>query len=210
MILTNPKTNEEIESTLTDREACFAINGKAKTPKQKEFALSLTTALCSKRGLSDGQRFWLHKIAIEEPKPAPTPTSNFDNIRSLFANVEGAAKVTFKTEHGTIVLRHAGPTSSRPGVVRVTDAGPFECRKFFGTIDTHGAFTPARNLPEEVGAFLRALDAHPSGVASEIGITTGSCCFCAKKLTHKDSTTVGYGPHCAKKYGLDHGGSGYA
>lgn len=42
----------------------------------------------------------------------------------------------------------------------------------------------------------------PTGVASESGHLRGLCTFCAKDLKTENSTSHGYGPVCAKRYGL--------
>lgn len=42
----------------------------------------------------------------------------------------------------------------------------------------------------------------PTGVASESGHLRGLCVFCAKDLKTENSTSHGYGPVCAKRYGL--------
>lgn len=207
MILTNTNTNETINSDLTDREACFLMNGKVSTPRDKSFAESLTRALCSKRGLSDAQRFWLHKLALATKKEAPKPSATFHNIRNIFREITSATRVTFDTDHGTIVLRHAGPNSSRPGVVRVTDSAPFDERKLFGTLELNGDFITGRDFTKEVGDFLIDLNEDPARVAGECGRRVNRCCFCTKTLTHRNSIAVGYGPVCAEKHGLPHEGS---
>jgi hypothetical protein len=58
---------------------------------------------------------------------------------------------------------------------------------------------------------LQALAKDPAKVASEHGRLTGNCCFCNHRIGHGDkdksasserSRNAGYGPDCAKKYGL--------
>lgn len=49
---------------------------------------------------------------------------------------------------------------------------------------------------------LQAFAADPVKVASEHGRLTGKCCFCHAGLKDERSTAIGYGPTCAKNYGL--------
>jgi hypothetical protein len=41
--------------------------------------------------------------------------------------------------------------------------------------------------------------------AAEFGHANHRCCFCGRNLSRGESTTVGYGPDCADKYGLPWG-----
>jgi hypothetical protein len=42
-------------------------------------------------------------------------------------------------------------------------------------------------------------------IASHYGHASTQCCFCSRSLTKGESTTMGYGPDCANKYGLPWG-----
>ena len=45
----------------------------------------------------------------------------------------------------------------------------------------------------------------PAEPAARHGKLTGHCCFCNSELSDEKSTAVGYGPVCAKRWGLPHG-----
>jgi hypothetical protein len=49
---------------------------------------------------------------------------------------------------------------------------------------------------------LDALAADPERVAAAYGKHTGQCCFCGSALSDGRSVAVGYGPICAKHYGM--------
>lgn len=66
------------------------------------------------------------------------------------------------------------------------------------------------NLPSgdkgEVQQHIKDFDTDPAKAARLYGLQTGSCMFCARKLTNAVSVTVGYGPICAMNFGLPHDG----
>jgi hypothetical protein len=98
----------------------------------------------------------------------------------------------------------AGARSSHPGTVAVTDAGRYPDRRYFGRIEG-GVFLPSRSCDEEALATLARLAADPVGVLAARGRSAGRCCFCPRGLTTVESTTAGYGPDCAARFGLPWG-----
>lgn len=55
---------------------------------------------------------------------------------------------------------------------------------------------------------LRAIAQDPVSAAKAYGALMGACSFCSKSLTDEGSVEVGYGPVCAKHYGLPHTSKG--
>lgn len=51
---------------------------------------------------------------------------------------------------------------------------------------------------------LRRIGVDPAAAAHEYGATNGVCSYCNTELTDAGSVEVGYGPVCAKRYGLPH------
>ncbi len=49
---------------------------------------------------------------------------------------------------------------------------------------------------------VRPFAADPAPMAAAHGIKTGRCCFCDIALDTPESKAVGYGPVCAKNFGL--------
>ncbi len=73
----------------------------------------------------------------------------------------------------------------------------------YGIIDSNaGTFTYNGLCPDEVVHFVRRVAEDPEAAAVENGMLTGNCVFCAAGLTDHRSTSVGYGPICAKRYAL--------
>lgn len=79
-------------------------------------------------------------------------------------------------------------------------AGGIYCGKIQG-----GQFMPRGNLPGEVLELLQTLDADPTAALQRTGIATEHCCYCNDPLTDPKSRVWGYGPTCARNYGLPHG-----
>jgi hypothetical protein len=101
----------------------------------------------------------------------------------------------------------AGERAKYPGSLTLTSAerDGEEGRAWYGRINYAGAFEPSRDAPAGLAETLRAFASDPAGVAAEHGRRTQHCCFCNIELTHPDSVAVGYGPICAKHFGLPWG-----
>ena len=107
-------------------------------------------------------------------------------------------------------LALAGPKSRYEGQVMVTDGGPWGENVWYGRIEDNGGwFCPpnAQNLHEisMVESLLQRMATDPVGTAEAHGRLHGNCCFCGNVLSDERSTELGYGPTCAKNYGLTWG-----
>lgn len=102
-----------------------------------------------------------------------------------------------------MVLSLAGAKSKNPGCIYVK--GERGSDAYFGKITPEGKFFPVRTCPASVEPQLKEFAANPEEVAAKYGKLTGCCSFCGRSLTDERSTDVGYGPVCAKKFGLGWG-----
>ena len=84
----------------------------------------------------------------------------------------------------------------------LTDGQQYPSNKYFGRIDGDGGLNAGKDLNDSVKQLVYALANEPAKVAEVYGKKTGSCCFCNTKLTDGKSVAVGYGPVCAKNFGL--------
>ena len=109
-----------------------------------------------------------------------------------------------------VVLKVAGDRAKEPGTVNATDGGSYPDNRWFGRIALDGAFKPGRACTTDVIDVLVRLGSDPATVAAEHGKLTGSCSFCRQPLSDERSTEVGYGPVCAKHFGLPWGGNAKA
>ena len=187
--------------------------------KDQDFAASLLDQLERKGNLSDKQWFWVDTLAArigEGPiEPVTLDVGDFAGVIALFEKAKQHLKyprVRLQLPDGRpLVLALAGPGSSRAGWVTMTDGRPFGENLFYGRVSPAGHWEMGHAFDEIVGdavaELLHRLAADPEQVASSYGKLTGCCCFCTSQLSDPKSTEVGYGPVCAKRWGLPWGKS---
>jgi hypothetical protein len=179
--------------------------------RDADFAASLL-AQAARKGLSDKQMVWVRKLAT--PAAPAVQGADLSPIHALFdrAFSTGAKRPTIRFATADDVafrLTVAGSQSCKPGAINVTsaEASDTEGRTWFGRILKSGQFEGTRKASIDaapVRAALECFAADPAGQAAAYGQRTGDCCFCSKTLTDARSVKVGYGPHCARKFGLPH------
>lgn len=111
-------------------------------------------------------------------------------------------KVAFAAPgNGEIVISLSPDSGRNPGALYVKLNG-----EYAGKVTADGvAFGLDALLPT-----LRAIEADPAGAGAAYGALRGHCSFCQTKLDDEGSLAVGYGPTCAKNYGLPHKAKGRA
>lgn len=178
------------------------------TAREVEFARSLVTNFNKYGRLSDKQMFFVQKMITQAEAPAPTPTATV-SVAAINALFDKAAeklkriKVTLKdAADQKVVFKRAGELSKYAGQIMISDGGPFGQAQFFGRIDTNGNFIATPRATESVKALVLEFATDPEDTAGKYGRLTGGCCFCSKGLDDKRSLEVGYGPVCAKNFGL--------
>jgi len=202
---TNPKKNDTITSDLSDADAIKALRGV-----RSEFARSLITQAANpRRPLSGVQLYWVHKMAKDALNPPPKVTlAGYAAIIAMFdlaAQKLQNPKIRMTVGAETVKLSRAGARSQYAGQINVTDNGPFGDNVFYGRIDRNGNFEPRRTVTPAVQAILDSLKADPVKATAENGKLNGCCCYCNIELTDDRSLDAGYGPKCAKNYGLPWG-----
>jgi len=149
--------------------------------------------------------------SMPAPKaPAPKPVhAAASPLFALFekAKANGLLYPKLRFEHGgqPLVVSMAGTGSMFPGTLNLTDGKPFGQNVWFGRVDLDGALIPSKSWQPWVGELLTAFAADPVGVGAAYGKKAGRCCYCGRALETKESTSVGYGPVCAEKFGLPWG-----
>ena len=189
------------------------LNGRS-----QEFARSLIDQFNKKGFLSSKQWPYVTQLSERANQPRPQVQSddmcNLGDFGGVFELIQTAAanlkhpKVRLQTEDcHPVVLSIAGPRSRYPGQINVTDGGPYGANRWYGRIDGEGRWGRPRNSDglDQVEAVLRRLGDAPAETAAEHGKLTGRCCFCNRGLEDDRSTEQGYGPVCAKNYGLPWG-----
>lgn len=189
--------------------------GEIKGERNIEFATSLLRSASSKRGASFEQQKWIAKLVerAKQPKPEPITTQLTSDVRRIFVLFEAASanglkwpKIHLTAADGqAVVFSRAGERSQYVGQVMITDGQPYGVNKFFGRITTDGQLVQGRAMSEFVKLLIERFAFDPAYMAAEYGKKTGACCFCSRKLDTVESTAVGYGPICAKKFNLPWG-----
>ena len=212
---------ETIEQVIHDLEVSIPML----PVKDRSFALSLIEGKYGykKRGsLSEKQYAWAKKMLEKalmgsvDAAEADTEPKHIEGFVNLVAFIKAAGenlkypKLTFEFDDDfKLQISLAGPKSKHYGKVNLTDGGPYGDNKFFGHIDEYGVWEPRTNhgsdLNGEIQAILEDITEDPKAAAEAYGLKTGNCMFCNSGLKDEKSTKVGYGPVCAKNWGLPHG-----
>lgn len=114
-------------------------------------------------------------------------------------------KVRFLAPDGCSEMRLSMATaiSKFPGTVQVKVG-----MQWIGRINADGSITSGiKNFPNLLGTLTTIAEA-PALAAKAYGALMGRCSFCNLQLTDDGSVEVGYGPICAKHYGLPHTAKG--
>ena len=193
----------------------------ANLPKGDQgFAADLLTKLTKFGHLPEKQWFWVEKLAdAAETAGVPDFTKElvsvgeFGGVIDLFKKAKQYIKypkITLQLTSGKpLQLSLAGQNSKAPGTINLTDGGPFGNNKWYGRVTQEGTWDPSPKVDEalknDLTSILSKLAGAPARTAAAYGKLTGNCCFCGTGLTNDNSTDVGYGPVCAKRWGLPWG-----
>jgi hypothetical protein len=137
-------------------------------------------------------------------RQAPVAAKPVVDLSSVVAFLAGARDKGLKAPRtrfaapgsGELQLSLAPLSGKNPGAVYVKVNGDYA-----GKVMADGAVVGI--TPVLVDA-LRAIAADPAAAGAAYGRLTGRCSFCTQGLTDEGSLEVGYGPVCAKNYGLPH------
>lgn len=114
-------------------------------------------------------------------------------------------KIHVDTEVGQVRFARAGDKSRRPGSISITDGRQYGSSTWYGRIEVSGEFRPSAVCPDEVVDLVNDFADSPEKFAARQGRHSGSCIFCQSSLEDDRSVAAGYGPTCAKNYGLPWG-----
>lgn len=177
------------------------------TDKDQAFALSLLSQQ-AQRGLSAKQWPWIKKLADRIDAPEASAARHLGDpsaLKALFAKAGEKIKFPHLLLHvggETLKLWVAGDRSRTPGSLSV--CGPL--RVWVGRVAQDGTWEPGHTKPADylssVADLLTELLAHPQETLAKNGKQAGACCYCGIELTDARSVEAGYGPVCAKKWGL--------
>lgn len=182
-------------------------------PRDAGFASSLIVNFHRYKKLSDKQMYWVDTLSTKATAPPPPvivfEVGSFAKVIALFAKAKEKLKFPkIRLMVGIdlpVVASLAGPTAKFPGTVNITDGRSFGSNKWYGRVTPDGAWSPgsvAYPELEKVANLIEELGNDPIKTVIAYGAVSGNCSFCGKSLTDEKSTAVGYGPVCAKKWGL--------
>lgn len=182
--------------------------------RDASFASSLIEQFTRKGRLSDQQWPWVEKLANKpnEPKPERVEVGDLAAVTAFFDNarkrLKAPAVVVTVPDVGEVRLSVASSRARVPGSLNVAMNNNRDI--WYGRVHTDGTFEPCRKYPTPPTLIpaLKSFAADPATVAAQFGKNTGRCCFCDTPLGEgrdKRSVEVGYGPTCAKNFGLPWG-----
>jgi len=184
--------------------------------KDHGFAKSLCSQYAQKGQLSSKQWYWVDKLIESASKTSDTNPNGphaveVGDASELFAMVHQALshmaypRISLQLVSGRkLTLKVAKfPEGPRLNVFEKTIHG--HCN--YGRIGQDGSGWVSTGTPnrEEVIAVLEELVAAPKEMLAVYGRMTGVCCFCKSELSDDKSLEAGYGPVCAKHWGLPWG-----
>ncbi len=200
--LNNPVKEVKVDNTLQEQ-----INKLRNDMTHNSFAQSLVKQFDSRGSLSPKQKDWVVKLVNEIGKPK-APKANkftmqdFTSIVTLFKNALSKLKrpkITFVNNGTAFALK---PSKD---LQWVHVSAPEYGGNYYGKISVQdGTWVDGRNINQEVADFLNDFAKDPVAKSQEYGKRSGVCCFCHKCLDREESLEVGYGPVCAKNWGLPH------
>ena len=209
--------NTQLESLKTLRDGIATL-----APGDQGFAASLIVQYDAKGELTEKQWYWIERLAADvgagdvpdftQPAKEIVHVGEFGGVIALFEKAKEYLKypkITLALPDGSpLQLNLAGNGSKFPGTVGLTDGGSYGDNKWYGRVTKEGAWEPAKlsdQLKTDLSSILAQLATQPAQLAAKHGKLTGHCCFCNSELSDEKSTNVGYGPVCAKRWGLPHG-----
>jgi len=210
MFVTQTRKTVQLNSVQqTQVEALSSVLGKLSN-SDGNFASSLIQNFYRYGSLSSKQLTWVDTLTQRATQPAAAPVEqiqvNFQKIQDLFdlaAKKLRRVKVKLQTAQGQpVAFARAGANSKYSGQILITDGGPFGNNKFFGRVDVTGEFFATRSATQEVCDLVKEFADDPSATAGRYGRLTGGCSFCNHGLKDNRSVQVGYGPVCARNFGL--------
>lgn len=169
--------------------------------------------------VAEGEAYMLSQTTATPQIDTVQITGNpMQALQALFGNTKlkkPVIKLTMKDGY-SIEISKAGAKSINPGYLYLK-WGIADPIWYIGKISPGGAYSPKNydtskqpyealkqcNYPDVI-ELVSAFAADPLKVAAESGSLSGRCCFCNKKLDTYESTSLGYGPTCAKTWGLKH------
>jgi len=150
--------------------------------------------------------------ADKRERESITQLGDFTDVYALFEVAAKGGKwprITINADGYEFYLYISGAKAMIPNVINVKahDGMGTDVKSWFGRITADGAWDQRhKEVDERMADALSKLAMDPVGTVAMYGRLSGKCCFCKKQLTDAPSVDAGYGPVCAKRWGLAWGG----
>lgn len=181
----------------------------AKNEWEENFIDSISQQIADGRNMSERQMAIFTRIQGNATKgnkgegktfiPEPQEEGDFPKVSQLL-QLAGKKlkrpKITFSVANQQVVVSLAPSTGKNPGAAYIKVDGDY-----YGKVSANRHLT-AYSEVTGIRTFLDDMNEDASMAARVYGHRTGRCCFCNAKLTTHESSSHGYGPVCAKNYGL--------
>lgn len=151
----------------------------------------------------------IEKQKIYDEKTAPLGTANLQPVIDFITKARDNGlkfpKLRVLDSNGTseLVLGLTGARSKVPGSVTVKRDGVY-VGLVRPTGEVIGSWDDPSLFDDALIAHLQEVAENPAKLAKSYAQYCGECSFCGKTLTDAGSIEVGYGPVCAKNWGLPH------
>jgi hypothetical protein len=142
--------------------------------------------------------------ALQPKPPAPTATVDLMPVVDFLKSAQERGlkrprlRVLDSDGESELQLSLTGPRSRVPGSVAVK-----RNEEYLGVVRPTGEAW-GRSFDAALVAHLLGVATNPAKAAGSYAALTGKCSFCYSSLTDAGSIEVGYGPVCAKRWGLPH------
>ena len=175
-----------------------------------DFAASLLEQVGKRGDLSPKQLQRVYEsIAREEDwakqreQKATQTQINMTDLLDRFALALKAGIKRPKVNTGDLLFSLAPASGKNAGHVYVKgDKDDWGERPYLGKITPEGKFFAGRGVEDDVKQRIAEVGADVVTAAKAHGAQHNNCCFCSRDLTTNESVSNGYGPICAKRYGL--------
>lgn len=178
----------------------------ANNRRDYDFAVSLVQK-AKRWAPSEKQAYWidhLTKKAKGELQQVQAPKVEIGNMAGVQEHFNKAKSKSPTLHFGDVSVFRTTGRSKYPGAISIKSGD-----KWYGYIHLDGRFEQNRReqIPAGLIDLLKEFAADPRGTATKYGRNTGRCCFCGASLFGENETSqkLGYGPGCAKTWGLPWG-----
>jgi len=219
----NNPNHLDIEALLEDYEARLAglqdlIDVKDKlTTRDQTFASSLIDQFLATKALSARQWEWVGILGdrVKGAEPIYGDFKAIEVMLMLAADNIQTPKIRLMTnwrdpdaDHRFVQLTFSKnrETGKREILVHIDGWAGHGYRKFAGWInENHLMPWRADRMTDDVKNLIQDFSMDPARVARACAGLLGACSYCGQRLTDDTSKAMGYGPVCAKHYGLPWG-----